>query len=305
MFENNPFITVITVTYNSAKFVKQTIESVLAQSYQNFEYIIIDDCSTDNTWQLIQQYKDSRIISFKNETNLSEYPNRNKAIKQAKGKYIFFVDGDDVALNRGIELAVIEMEQHNNCGFGIVKLENPKFIGPLEINSNDGLNVEFFGGGLLNSSLANNVYKTSVLQQHLFLNEYKNADTYTRISLLKTCNVLVLINPICLWRLTINQESKKISYSNQLLQQIQFIKDEILQDPNFVFFAKQKLKPRYYKLIYALFKQELFSLRFANAFAVKKYFTDSFITSLKYFLQKSETNFWSEYNYENLNININ
>ena len=90
MFENSPFITVITVTYNSAKFVKQTIESVLAQSYKNLEYIIIDDCSTDNTWQLIQQYKDSRIIAFKNETNLREYSNRNKAIEIDKKGGILF-----------------------------------------------------------------------------------------------------------------------------------------------------------------------------------------------------------------------
>ncbi len=299
-----PIITIVTVAYNSQKFIQQTIESVLHQSYKNFEYIVIDDCSTDNTWNIIKQYNDERIIAIRNDKNLTEYKNRNKAISLAKGEYIVFVDGDDVTLNRGIELAVTEMEQFKNCGFGIVKTENPKFIGPIEISSKDGFNLEFFGGGFLNSSLANNIFRTAILKANLFDESYANADTYTRLTLLKSTNVLVLINPISLWRLTKNQASKKVSSESYLHQKIRFLKLNFIEDTKFDLLDKEKLKTYYYNLIYTLFKRNLYNFCFGKAVALRSYFTDSFYKTIKYSLQKKEIGYWSEYNYEHLNIKI-
>jgi len=91
-----PLFTVATITYNSAKWVKQAIESVLASSFTDFELLISDDCSTDNTWEIIQQYNDLRINAWRNEKNIGEYPNRNKVLNAAKGKFILYLDGDDI-----------------------------------------------------------------------------------------------------------------------------------------------------------------------------------------------------------------
>lgn len=300
----NSLVSIITVAYNSEIFIKQAIESVLSQSYQNFEYIILDDCSTDNTWSIIKTFTDARITAIRNEQNLSEYKNRNKAIQLAKGKYVVFIDGDDIALKRGIELATEEMEKHQNCSFGIVKTENPKFIGNLEITSKDGFNLEYFGGGFLNSSLTNNIYNTTVLKQNLFDETYANADTFLRLSLLKKSNVLILINPIGLWRKSENQASKKISYQSQIFQHVKFIKSSLLEDANFTLLDKHKLKITYYKLLYALIKKELLSLNFLKTIALKKYFLDSFFTSLQYSFKKKDSSFWKEYNYQNLNIKL-
>lgn len=299
---SSPLITIITVAYNSEKFIAQTIKSVLSQSYQNFEYLILDDCSTDNTWSIINSFSDKRIIAIQNEYNLKEYGNRNKAIQLAKGSYIIFIDGDDIALKKGIELAVEEIEKYKSCGFGIVKPENPKFIGTIEITSKDGFNLEYFGGGLLNSSLTNNIYRTNILKENLFDENYKNADTFLRLNLLKKNNVLVLINPIGLWRISKNQASKKIDYSTQLLQQISFIKSAILTDSSFTLIDKTKLKTNYYKLIFTLIKQEFIKFHFINIVSMKKYFLDGFIKSLNYSFKKRDSSFWNEYNYENLNI---
>ena len=96
MITSQPLFTVATITYNSGKWVRQAIESVLASSFIDFEYIISDDCSTDDSWEIIQQYNDPRIKALKNEKNIGEYPNRNKVLNEAKGKYLLFVDGDDV-----------------------------------------------------------------------------------------------------------------------------------------------------------------------------------------------------------------
>lgn len=94
--DKSPLFTVATISYNSGKWIRQTIESVLASGYTNFEYLISDDCSTDDSWDIIQTYKDSRIRAWRNEKNLGEYPNRNKVLQEAKGKYILYIDGDDI-----------------------------------------------------------------------------------------------------------------------------------------------------------------------------------------------------------------
>ena len=101
-----PLVTIITVTYNSSKYVRDAIEGVLAQTYTNIEYIIGDDCSTDDTWSIIREYKDPRIKAYRNETNLGEYPNRNKAILMSTGEYLLFIDGDDYIYPHGLSYYV-------------------------------------------------------------------------------------------------------------------------------------------------------------------------------------------------------
>ncbi len=96
MSTTQPFFTVATVTYNSGKWIKQTIDSILASTFTDFELLISDDGSTDDTWKIIQQYNDPRIRAERNESNIGEYPNRNKVLNEAKGKYILFIDGDDI-----------------------------------------------------------------------------------------------------------------------------------------------------------------------------------------------------------------
>lgn len=90
-------VSIITPTYNSAEFLSETIESILAQTYTNWELLITDDCSTDNTVEIIERYtkKDSRIKFFRLEKNSGGGIARNNSIKQAEGRYIAFCDSDD------------------------------------------------------------------------------------------------------------------------------------------------------------------------------------------------------------------
>jgi glycosyltransferase involved in cell wall biosynthesis len=299
---NQPLVTIITVTFNSSAFVKDAIESVLQQRVDDFEYVIIDDNSTDNTWSIIKSYQDNRILSFRNDSNLGEYENRNKAISIAKGKYIVFVDGDDFTLNRGIEIAVAEMELHPECSFGIVKSENPKYIGPLSIKPADIYKLEFFGGGILNSSLANNIFRTETLKKHYFLTGYKNSDSYTRLLLAQFSNTLISIFPISVWRITENQASKKIKIENQLLQQIRFYYEKILNNPNFDLIDKTSFKPIYYRSYFKLFFYYLQRFNLKKIIQLRKYKLDSFFTIFRFRLKKVMKNYWDEYNYKNINI---
>jgi len=108
-------VSIVTPAYNAHRFIGECIESVIAQSYQNWELIIVDDSSTDDTVDIIQQYvnRDYRIILFSNETNLGVSSSRNIAIKEAKGNYIAFLDSDDIWLENKLEMQIRLMESQN------------------------------------------------------------------------------------------------------------------------------------------------------------------------------------------------
>lgn len=91
-------VSIVTPTFNSEKFISETIQSVQNQTYQNWEMIIVDDCSTDNTINLVYEKakNDSRIKLNKLEINSGAGIARNYAIEKAKGKYIAFLDSDDL-----------------------------------------------------------------------------------------------------------------------------------------------------------------------------------------------------------------
>ncbi len=98
----DPKISVVMAVYNGESYLSQAIESILKQTYQDFEFIIINDGSKDHTWEIIQHYKsqDSRIISIFQE-NIGLTKSLNKGIQVAKGQYIVRQDADDISyLNR-------------------------------------------------------------------------------------------------------------------------------------------------------------------------------------------------------------
>lgn len=100
----NDLVSIIMPSYNTGRFIKETIESVLAQSYPTWELIIVDDCSTDNTDEVVNQYlADKRIRYIKNDTNSGAAVSRNRALREAKGKWIAFLDSDDVWVPEKLE----------------------------------------------------------------------------------------------------------------------------------------------------------------------------------------------------------
>lgn len=120
--KKEPFLTVFTPNYNRSRYISETIESILNQSYSNFEYIIIDDCSTDNSWEIIQKYakKDVRIKVYRNSNNLKIVKTRNLGFKTSspKAKYFAIIDSDDISLPDRLETQVNFLE--NNPEYGLV-----------------------------------------------------------------------------------------------------------------------------------------------------------------------------------------
>ena len=111
-------VSVIIPVYNKQDYIKRTINSVLNQTYKNFEIIVVDDGSTDNSLKAIKQIKDKRIKVFA-QKNLGVSNARNKGIKQAKGNYIAFLDADDEFLPKYLEtIAKLIIKYPGNSFFG-------------------------------------------------------------------------------------------------------------------------------------------------------------------------------------------
>jgi len=108
-----PFFSIILPTYNRAKFLPRAIDSVLTQKFKNFELIIIDDASTDNTKQVVETYVDDRIIYSRNEKNIERSASRNIGINKAQGNYICFLDSDDYYLENHLEVFYSKITRNN------------------------------------------------------------------------------------------------------------------------------------------------------------------------------------------------
>jgi len=109
--KSNPLVSVLIPTYNSELYIKDTLESILNQTYKNLEIIIIDDASTDSTLKIVKKYKDKRIKIYINNKNLGIAKNMNKGIRLSNGKYLAIMDADDWSYPYRIEEQVKLMEK--------------------------------------------------------------------------------------------------------------------------------------------------------------------------------------------------
>ena len=120
---NNNLVSVVLPAYNSEKYISETIESIISQTYQNWEALIIDDGSTDTTKSIIESYiaKDARIkyILLDNNSGGPARP-RNIGITNASGEYIAFLDSDDIWLSDKLEKQVMQMESQKEIGLSYV-----------------------------------------------------------------------------------------------------------------------------------------------------------------------------------------
>lgn len=113
---SNPLVTVLMPTYKGAKYLRETIDSVLNQTFKDFEFLIINDCSPDDTDEIIAEYDDSRIRYVKNEKNLGISGSSNYGFSIARGKYIARQDHDDISLPDRLQKQVDYLESHPETG---------------------------------------------------------------------------------------------------------------------------------------------------------------------------------------------
>jgi glycosyltransferase involved in cell wall biosynthesis len=110
----HPLVSVVVATYNGAEFIRQQLDSIIGQTYPNIEVLVVDDCSTDGTWDILQEYaaKHSNFIVIRNEKNIGYVKNFEKGMLLAKGEFICPSDQDDVWHPEKTALLIKEREDH-------------------------------------------------------------------------------------------------------------------------------------------------------------------------------------------------
>lgn len=140
-------VSVLMTTYNREKYLEQAVRSVLASTFRDFELIIVDDQSKDRSLSMARDLaaEDSRIRVILNEKNLGDYPNRNKAASLARGKYLKYVDADDLIYPTGLQVLVDGMERFPEAGYGLGSLPQDKFrIFPFMLSPRDAYHRHYF-----------------------------------------------------------------------------------------------------------------------------------------------------------------
>ena len=159
--ENNPTVSVIIPTYNRERLIARSVKSVLNQTYRDFEIIIVDDASTDNTEEVISSFNDERIRYLRHDKNRGEAAARNTGIKLARGEYIASQDSDDEWLPEKLGKQ-IELFKNTSPKVGVVytgfwKIENNEktYIPFSWVNQKDGdIHKELLKGNFIGSPVA-------------------------------------------------------------------------------------------------------------------------------------------------------
>lgn len=205
-----PLVSVITTVFNREEYIEDSIKSVLASTYQNFELIIVDDRSTDNSFNIATEWseKDSRIKVFKNEVNLGDYPNRNKAASYATGKYLKYVDADDMIYPHCLEVMVRDMEANPQAALGLSIVENsykikPYFLSPEESIRTNFLKYEVF----LSSPLTAIINREKFNEVNGFSGKKHVSDKELWFTLASKYGVLIITFGLVFWRSHGDQQS--------------------------------------------------------------------------------------------------
>ena len=125
----NPKVTVLMPVYNAKIYLREAIDSILNQTFRDFEFLIINDASTDSSKNIILSYKDSRIRYFENKKNLGVARTLNRGLRLAKGEYIARMDADDIAIASRLEKQVDYMDKHPKiavCGTWLKAIHDTK-----------------------------------------------------------------------------------------------------------------------------------------------------------------------------------
>lgn len=229
--KEQPLVSVLMTAYNREKYIAEAIESVLLSTYRNFELIIVDDCSRDNTVNIAKRFevKDTRIKLYVNERNLGDYPNRNNAVTYAKGEFIMFVDSDDKTLPDGITNCVTAMQLFPDSSFGMFIKNNESTAYCL--NSEEAIQNHFFkipflfigpGGTILKRSFFNKINEYPV--------KYGPAnDMY--FNLKAVCNTPIVLLPFdfVFYRRHENQEINKADV--YLIHNYTYLRDALAELP--------------------------------------------------------------------------
>ena len=262
---SKPTVSILTTVYNRDKYLAACIDSVLASSYHNWELIIVDDLSSDASVAIARAYeqKDARIKVYVNEINLGDYPNRNKAASYAKGKYLKYLDADDLIYPHGLEIMVHTMEQFPEAALGISQkvVEDVKPY-PFVMQPKETFKREFLMRGVLGLGPTGTIIKRDAFEiLGGFTGTRYIGDTEMWYKLAIRYPVVKMDDGLTYWRLHDDQEITKGQDSFFYLENSYKLKLNTLIKKEFPLgaperlLALKKLKHRFSRNLMGLIKQ--------------------------------------------------
>lgn len=206
-------VTVLMPVFNAEKYVAEAIESILNQTYDNFEFLIINDGSTDKSEDIILSYKDSRIVYIKNQRNIRLVATLNKGIRMAKGKYIMRMDADDISVPDRMQKQVLYMEHDPKVGVcGSFLSVFGETINPyISKRPEDDANIR--ASLLVQNSLGHpnvTIRKSVMIENNIWYDEkfYRMEDWGLWVSLMPFCEFHNIQEPLLYYRYVTTSESR-------------------------------------------------------------------------------------------------
>ena len=186
-----PLITVVMPNYNGHRFVEQAIDSVLHQTYPNFELLVVDDCSKDNSLQLIQQkaQSDDRIRVIALEHNAGVANARNVGIKEAKGEFIALLDNDDLWTEDKLERQLALANKGADivyCSYDFIDEQNNSIKKPFVVPQQTNFNKMLASSVI---SCSTSFIKTELMQAYPFNPDFYHEDYVLWMELLRVCPI--------------------------------------------------------------------------------------------------------------------
>jgi len=252
MRTNNPLISVIMNCHNGEKFLKKSIQSVLRQSYFNWELIFWDNCSSDNSASIIKSFSDDRIRYFKSKRFSNLYDARNQAIKKSKGEFICFLDTDDWWVKEKLKIQTNFIKKNKNKNIKFV-FSNLYIYDSLKKTSKKYFNYKISSGKITQQLL--NDYKLGILtvmmKKQLFRNKSFNKkfniigdfDFFIKLSIDES--FYCIQKPLAYYRIHKKNYTKKFSvYTKELKKWLDKNSKKLIKKK----FSLKKIYTYYYKL---------------------------------------------------------
>lgn len=212
-----PLVSVLMTVYNREKYIAQAIESVLASSYEHLELIIVDDGSTDRSLEIANSHaSDARVRIYKNPQNLGDYANRNRAAELASGKYLKYVDSDDMLYPHGLAVMVNSMEAFPEAGLGLCRPAEGKHSFPRQLSPREAYREEFLGNGLFGNSPLSAIIRADAFRSVKgFTGKRHVGDTELWMILSARYPMIKMVLGLTWWREHGEQELSKENKSHQ------------------------------------------------------------------------------------------
>lgn len=248
---SNPKVSVVMTVYNSEEYINMSINSIVNQTYKNWEFVIINDCSTDGTEDILNNYKSKKIKVLNLKKNIGAYRCLDLGFKLCAGKYIAILDSDDISHKNRLKVQVAELEKNENIGlvatwYKVINKDN-KIINFVKTPEGNEFNIIFPCQNLICNSSA--MFRRKIIEELKFYNEkiIYSYDYNFYLKIFKKYKVKVIKKFYTLYRTHSKQRTKSIELKKIIYRErIMYLKwsknNFLINRSNFFLFYKTYLK---------------------------------------------------------------